>query len=89
VSEKTKGDWGPLRNLGPTINTAFDEQTPIICEDGVVTLYFSSEGHYNMGGLDIFKTTMIAKNVWSEPVNIGAPINSPENNAYFLSYYEW
>lgn len=82
MSEKVKGDWGPLRNLGPAINTAFDEQTPIICEDGV-TMYFSSEGHYNMGGLDIFKTSMIAKNVWSEPVNIGAPINSPENNAYF------
>jgi outer membrane protein OmpA-like peptidoglycan-associated protein/tetratricopeptide (TPR) repeat protein len=85
MSELVKGDWGPLKNLGPTVNTAFDEQTPIICEDGN-TLYFSSEGHYNMGGLDIFKTTQLGNNTWSEPVNIGAPINSPDNNAYYFPF---
>lgn len=83
VSKKVKGDWGPLQNLGPIINTPYDEQTPIISEDGK-TLYFSSEGHFNMGGLDIFKTSILSDGSWAEPTNIGAPINSPENNAYFF-----
>ena len=47
------GDWGPAQNLGPTINTVFDETTPFITKDGK-TLYFSSQGHFNIGGFDIF-----------------------------------
>ena len=85
VSKLEKGKWGVLKNLGPIINTPYDEQTPIILEDGK-TLYFSSEGHYNMGGLDIFKSVKINENTWSEPENIGSPINSPDNNAYFFPF---
>ncbi|MEZ5071858.1 MAG: tetratricopeptide repeat protein [Bacteroidales bacterium] len=48
---KPDGTWGPAVNLGPTVNTRFNEETPFVTQDG--TLYFSSYGHYNMGGYDV------------------------------------
>ena len=54
VSERVPGgDWGPATNLGPNINSRFNENTPFVTTDGN-TLYFSSEGHNTMGGYDIF-----------------------------------
>ena len=75
-------DWGEAINLGPEINTPFNEETPIISEDGN-TLFFCSQGHYNMGGFDIFYSTRISENEWSTPVNIGYPINTTDDNIYF------
>ncbi|MFC2096423.1 hypothetical protein ACFLQ3_01835 [Bacteroidota bacterium] len=49
----SEGNWGAPENLGGTINSSFDEATPFITEDGK-TLYFSSQGHFNIGGFDIF-----------------------------------
>ncbi len=77
------GQWGPALNLGPTVNTAFDEDFPNISADQK-TLYFSSKGHTSMGGYDIFKATWNhAKANWGDVKNIGYPINTPEDNMNF------
>ncbi len=86
VSKKGRnGEWGAAKNLGPTINTPYDEDGPFIDYDGK-TLYFSSKGHKGMGGYDIYKSTYDeATDSWSEPVNLGYPMNSPDNDVYFVS----
>ncbi len=66
--------FGAPENLGPIINTTGNEMFPYLREDGV--LYFSSDGHPGMGGLDIFRSTMI-NGRWTEPENMKYPINSP------------
>ena len=67
--------WSQPENLGETINTPYNEQSPFIHFDNQ-TLYFSSDGHVGMGGLDIFMTRMINDTTWSKPVNLGYPINT-------------
>ncbi len=69
------GQWSLPSNLGAMINTAEDEDGPYIASDGV-TLYFSSKGHKNMGGYDLFKSQLLTNGQWSEPKNMGYPINS-------------
>ena len=78
-----KGDWGPAVNLGSTINTKYDEETPIILNDSK-TMYFSSQGHYCMGGFDAFYTTLLANNTWSAPLNVGYPINTVGNDLFYI-----
>jgi len=75
-------DWGKAINLGREINTPFNEENPILCEDGK-TLYFSSQGHYNMGGFDVFYTENLEENIWSKPVNVGYPVNSTDDNLFY------
>jgi len=78
------GDWGIPQNLGPNINTPYDEEGPFIHADGV-TLFFSSKGHNTMGGYDIFFSTYNKENnTWSETENVGYPINSAENDVYYI-----
>lgn len=77
------GEWGTPTNLGPEINTAFNEDRPSICEDEK-TLFFCSQGHYNMGGFDIFKAVLLENGHWKEPVNIGYPINTPDDDTFFM-----
>ncbi len=74
--------WTEPENLGPTINTKYDEDAPFILSDGV-TLYFSSEGHENMGGFDIFVTTISEDGFWATPENIGYPINTTEDDVFY------
>jgi len=82
--QSANGDWGPAKNLGPPINTDMDEDAVFMHPDGK-TLYFCSNGHKTMGGFDIFKT-VFEDGKWSEPVNIGYPINTPDNDvSYVLS----
>lgn len=77
------GTWGPAQNMGPEINTAFDEDFPNITNDGKI-LYFSSNGHTSMGGYDIFKAEMSeATHQFSNPKNAGYPINTTEDNFNF------
>lgn len=77
------GEWGRPFNLGSTINTPYDEDAPYLFLDGQ-TLYFSSKGHNSMGGYDLFKSTWNAVNrTWSEPENLGYPINNADDNLYF------
>ncbi len=74
------GEWSKAVNLGDTINTEFDEDFPQIAPDGK-TLYFASTGHVGMGGFDLFKCTWDNKtNTFSKPLNIGYPINTPDDN---------
>jgi hypothetical protein len=67
--------WSIPINLGGTINTMFDEMRPFIHPDGN-TLYFSSNGLPGMGGYDIYVSRKQADGSWSEPQNIGYPINT-------------
>ena len=76
-----KGDDGKFArpfNLGEVINTQGDEMFPFLRND--TTLYFASDGHGGMGGLDIFVTTIDSLGNWSEPVNLKSPINSIGND---------
>jgi outer membrane protein OmpA-like peptidoglycan-associated protein/TPR repeat protein len=76
-------DWGPAINLGKTINTPYDEETPFILNDGK-TLYFSSQGHYNMGGFDVFHSRKMPNGKWSTPLNLGYPISTVGNDLFYL-----
>lgn len=77
------GKWSQAQNLGPTINTKFDEDFPNISPNGKV-LYFSSRGHTSMGGYDIFRADWNkVKNKFGGVRNIGYPINTPEDNMNF------
>ncbi len=74
---------GPALNLGPTINTPYGEEGVFMMPDGQ-TMYFSSEGHNSMGGYDIFKSTYL-DGKWSEPENLGWPINTPDDDVFFVT----
>jgi outer membrane protein OmpA-like peptidoglycan-associated protein len=78
------GRWVNVRNLGPLVNTELDEESVFISANGQ-HLYFSSNGLAGMGDLDIYRSTFDpVKNEWGEPVNLGYPINSVENDTYFV-----
>ncbi len=76
VAEISDGHWGPPVNLGPVVNTEGNEIFPYI--DPNNRLYFASNGHIGLGGLDIYYTTRASKGLdqWNLPVNLGAPVNS-------------
>jgi WD40-like Beta Propeller Repeat./Tetratricopeptide repeat. len=83
VSERdSTGDWGPAVNLGPKINTPYNEETPFLSKDDK-TLFFSSRGHFNMGGYDIFYSTLLDNGEWSAPLNVGYPLNSTDDDVFF------
>ena len=83
------GLWSPVKNLGPEINSPFDEDAPFIDKEGK-TLWFSSKGHNSGGGYDIFKSAFIYDDSlnlngnWSKPVNLGYPINTGADDIYFM-----
>lgn len=85
VSYKNKnGEWSKPQNLGPVINTEGNERSPFIHSDNK-TLYFSSDGHWGIGGLDIFYTKW-EKNKLTNPKNIGYPINTTSDEfGFFVS----
>lgn len=84
MSEKMpNGEWGPAYNLGPTVNTWFDEDYPFILDDGV-TLFFSSNCTKSMGGFDIFVSTLSEEGMWSDPDNMGYPINTTSDDNGFM-----
>ncbi len=76
------GDWGPAANLGPVINTPYNEESPFLTKDDK-TLFFSSRGHYNMGGYDIFYSTRLDNGEWSKPLNVGYPLNTTDDDVFF------
>ena len=78
-----KGRWYKSKSLGPVINTKYDEDSPFLAYDGK-TLYFSSSGHKGYGGYDIFKSVYdSARGEWSEPENLGYPVNTPDDEIYY------
>lgn len=79
------GEYAKPINLGPKINTKYDEDAPFIHPDGK-TLYFSSKGHKSMGGYDIFSCTINLETgaILTEPVNVGYPINTADDDVFFV-----
>lgn len=85
ATKDSKGEWANVKNLGPAINTPFDEEGPFIDYD-LATLYFSSKGHKNMGSYDIFRAVYdAAKDKWSTPENLGYPINTPDDDIFYMT----
>lgn len=78
------GNWEALKTLGNVINSRFDEDAPFLTPDGN-TLYFASNGHNSMGDYDIFKSVLDEKGNWSQPENLGPPINTPGHDRYFVT----
>ena len=75
ISVKGKRNtWSDPVNLGPMVNTPGDEMFPFLHSDG--TIYFSSNGHVGIGGLDIYKTSQDENGAYTLPVNLKFPINS-------------
>ena len=77
------GRWAAPFNLGPKINTAYDEDAPFV-HPLTNTLFFSSEGHKNMGGFDIFRSNYDETGTFSEPENMGSPINTSDDDLFFV-----
>jgi outer membrane protein OmpA-like peptidoglycan-associated protein/tetratricopeptide (TPR) repeat protein len=78
------GLTGEARNLGPVINTTRDEVTPFYHTISN-TLFFSSDGHVGIGGLDIFKSSLNTDDsIYIAPKNLGTPINSSKDDSYFI-----
>ena len=82
--ENTSEKFGRPRNLSSLINTEGDELYPYLRNDS--TLYFSSNGHGGMGGLDIFVTTLDSLGEWTEPINLRHPFNSIGND-YGITFH--
>ncbi len=80
--KKNDDTWSEPVNLGNVINTPFAERSPMLAPD-MKTLYFSSDGHYGLGRLDVFMSQRLndtSWTQWSEPVNIGKEINTSDND---------
>lgn len=78
-----KGRWTDAINLGGEINSPYNEETVFIHPDGR-TMYFSSEGHENTGGFDIFVSHLDKNGNWTKPKNMGYPVNSPDDDLCFV-----
>ncbi len=84
VRKLPTGEWSEAENLGPVINTHLDEEGPYFHPDGS-TLYFSSKNHTSIGGFDIFTSVYNSfNNSWSKPENIGYPINTTEDDVFYV-----
>ncbi|MDO9593946.1 MAG: OmpA family protein [Lutibacter sp.] len=81
VDINTDGTYGAPKNLGPKINTEHREQFPFVSSDNI--LYFASDGHLGMGGLDIFKS-QISDESFSKPINLSNVINSNLDDFAFV-----
>ncbi|KAA3624321.1 MAG: hypothetical protein DWQ02_23225 [Bacteroidetes bacterium] len=84
--KQSSGLWSRPINLGPKINTPYDEESPFVTNDGK-TLYFASTGHLGLGEQDIYVSWYDEKaKGWSIPINLGPPVNSPFRElGFFLS----
>lgn len=79
---KKKMKFKNVENLGPEINTPYDEEAVYVTPDGK-TLYFASNGHQGLGGFDIYKCERNSDGTWGKPVNMGYPINTPANELFY------
>ncbi|OFY24362.1 MAG: hypothetical protein A2W98_00050 [Bacteroidetes bacterium GWF2_33_38] len=82
-TQSEKGKWQDAENMGSVINTEYDDRSVFMHPDGR-TLYFSSRGHNTMGGFDIFYTTKDDDGFWTKPINLGYPINTPDDDLFFV-----
>jgi outer membrane protein OmpA-like peptidoglycan-associated protein/tetratricopeptide (TPR) repeat protein len=79
---QSNGKWGSPENLGSSVNTPEDDNSPQLSPDGN-TLYFASKGHPGYGGYDLYKTAFRGGS-WSQAENLGRPFNSPADDIYLL-----
>lgn len=77
------GTWGRPVNLGDQINTDKDETSVFVAPTGE-RLIFASKGHFNMGGYDIFRCELEENGAWSQPTNIGYPLNTTSDNTFYV-----
>lgn len=77
------GDWGLPINMGPKINTPYDEDGPFIHPDNR-TLFFSSKGHNSMGGFDVFLSMKDENGNWSQAINMGYPLNTSDDDVFYV-----
>lgn len=84
VVKLPNGEWSKAQNLGSTVNTPYEEDGVFIHPNGR-TMYFSSKGHNSMGGFDIFTTELQPDGRWSTPVNIGYPLNTVDDDVFFVT----
>ncbi len=81
-----RGKWTEPQNLGSLINSPYDEEGIYLTPAGD-EMYFGSKGHNSMGGYDIFYTRVQDDGTWSDPENMGYPVNTPDDDLFFsLSY---
>lgn len=81
-AEKIKDNvWGNIKNLGPVINTKYDEDAPFVTTDGKI-LFFSSNNSSSLGGYDIFRSDL-KEDEWQAPYNLGPPINTKNDDKFF------
>jgi len=82
VRRLPNGEWGKAENM-KAFNTPYDEETPVLHPNGKV-MYFSSEGHNSMGQFDIFYSVLEDDNGWGPAINMGYPINTPDDDFFFV-----
>jgi outer membrane protein OmpA-like peptidoglycan-associated protein len=82
VKVNEDGSFGTPENLGPMINTPGKETFPVITDEN--ELYFATDGHPGLGGLDIFMSRMQADGAFKMPINVGEPANSPKDDFAYL-----
>ncbi len=78
------GQWSLAQNVGPPINTPYDEDGPFLGADGV-TFYFASKGDKSMGGFDIMFSIIDENGKFSDPFNMGSPINTTDDDAFYVA----
>lgn len=84
IVKMADGSWSEPKNLGAKINTAYDEDSPFIAIDNK-TMYFASNGPNSIGGFDIFVSVRDDNNEWSDPINLGYPINSTGDDLFYTT----
>jgi hypothetical protein len=84
ISKLPNFTWGQPVNLGPNINTPYDEDFPYITPDGK-TLYFCSKGHNSMGGYDVFKSELGPSGDWNKPHNLDFAVNTPDDDIQYVT----
>ncbi|MFT4737063.1 MAG: outer membrane protein OmpA-like peptidoglycan-associated protein [Cyclobacteriaceae bacterium] len=81
--DPSSGKWSKPAPFNLVINSSYDEDSPFLTADEK-TLYFSSNGHGSVGGFDVFRSDLDTETLtWSDPVNLGFPINSPDDEVHF------
>lgn len=83
VKKLPNGQWGMPFNLGPTINTEYNEDAPFVHPSDNI-LFFSSEGHQNMGGFDVFKSKFDEGGKFTTPENMKYPVNTVDDDIFFV-----
>ena len=78
------GEWSKAQTIGNVVNTPYDEDAVFIHPNGR-TMFFASKGHNSMGGFDIFTTEMQEDGSWTPPVNIGVPLNTVDDDVFFVT----